>query len=314
MVTDDLASSLDVLELKNAHIYLKAANAIFTPAHGFSAVSTSADFPVLECVTSKCRAVISLQGAQVLSFIPNGKQDLLWLSPLATFKTGDAIRGGIPLCLPWFGVNRRQPELPKHGVARTQMWTLDDVSQDADETLNLRFVFSPNEDDLEVFPYPFTAQLEVSMRSELGLTLSIKNEGGDAMPLSFAMHSYFAVSKLDAVKIEGIAGREYLDNCQGLARFVQDQELQFDAEIDRVYEALGACQQIHDGSRKIKIDGEACDIVVIWNPSQTLAAGLADVGPYFRDYVCLERGMAFGDELELVSGEAAQATMRLSSN
>ncbi|CAA0115091.1 D-hexose-6-phosphate mutarotase [Zhongshania aliphaticivorans] len=313
-MTVDLASNLDVLELKKAHIYLRSAKAVFSPSGGFSALAATAEHPVLECVTSKCRAVISLQGAQLLSFIPTGKQELLWLSPLATFKPGDAIRGGIPLCLPWFGLNRRQPELPKHGVARTQFWALDDVSQDDDETLNLRLVFNPSSDDLEMFPYPFSAQLNVSMGDALRLSLVIKNEGAYAMPLSFAMHSYFAVSDVRAVKIEGVEGREYLDNCRDLARFVQDESLQFDGEIDRVYETVGGCQAIIDGSRQIKIDGSACDTVVIWNPGETLAGTMADVGSYYRDYVCLERGMAFGDELELAAGDVARATMQLSPN
>ena len=310
-----MAASLDVLELRNAQIHLRPASAVFTEAEGFLALnSTSADLPVLECISDKCRAIISLQGAQVLSFRPAGKADLLWLSPLSQFHAGDAIRGGIPVCLPWFGVNRRQADLPKHGLARTQLWSLDDVQQAEDDTIALRLVFRPNSEDLALFPYAFLAELTIELGNELRLSLRIINEGRDTMPLSFALHSYFSVSDAQVVNIDGIAGREYLDNCQSLSRCVQSDKLVFDREIDRVYEAVGGRQAIVDAARHIAIEGRGCDTVVIWNPGAALAEKMADVGLHYREYVCVERGMAFGDELELAAGEVVLADMLLSLN
>jgi glucose-6-phosphate 1-epimerase len=314
LVTADIAASIDMLELRNAQIHLRPASDIFTAADGFSALSSdSADMPVLECVSAKCRAVISLQGAQILAFCSAGKQELLWLSPLSRFHAGDAIRGGIPVCLPWFGVNRRQADLPKHGLVRTQLWSLDDVQQAEDDTISLRLVFRPNSVDLALFPYSFLAELTIELGTELRLSLRLSNEGQELMPLSFAFHSYFSVSDAAVISLEGVDGCEYLDNCQGLSRFVQSDNLVFDREIDRVYEAVGASQTLIDSHRKIEIDGRGCDTVVIWNPGAVLAAEMDDVGQYYRDYVCVERGMAFGDELKLAAGGVAEAKMTLSS-
>jgi glucose-6-phosphate 1-epimerase len=313
-VNSDIAASLDVLNLRNAQIHLRAASTVFTEVNGYSELSSeSADLPVLECISETCRAVISLQGAQILSFRPSGKDELLWLSPLSSFRVGDVIRGGIPLCLPWFGVNRRQVDLAKHGFARTQLWTLDDVQQAEDDKITLQFGFSPTKDDLAVFLFPFRAQLDVTLGDELHLKLSIINQGRETMPLSFALHTYFAVGDLGRVKIDGLSGSAYLDNCQGLAKFVQSDPLVFDKEIDRVYEGLGGSQSILDAGRRIDIGGVGCDTVVVWNPGAELAGKMADVGSHYLDYLCVERGMAFDDEQLLAAGGVTVAEMTLSS-
>ncbi|CAA0109593.1 Putative glucose-6-phosphate 1-epimerase [Zhongshania aliphaticivorans] len=311
----DTKASLDVLELRNAHIHLRSASSVFNKQGGFSESGEgAADFPVLECVTEHCYAVIALQGAQLLSFRPTGKSEVLWLSPLAKFSLGDAVRGGIPICLPWFGVNRHQADLPKHGIARTQLWTLGDVQQADDGIIRLCFTFRSSDNDLALYPYPVSAELTVELGEELGMSLQVANEGDEPMPLSFALHSYFSVSDVQQVSIAGIDGRDYLDNCQDLSRCVQSEPLTFNGEIDRVYEAVGGRQVIHDDERDVYIDGEGCDTVVVWNPGAVLAGKMADVGPHYQRYVCVERGMAFGDELMLAAGSEATANMRLSTD
>ena len=291
---------LDALELVSAKVNLLPASSLFAGV---------GDLPILECTTAKCRALIALQGAQVLSFCPVGEDDLLWLSPLESFEPGKAIRGGIPLCLPWFGVNRREPELPKHGFARNQSWALDNIAESADGDLEISFLFQPSEADLRIFPCLFSAQLTILLANDLTLSLSVRNNSDDTMPLSFAMHSYFAVSGLSALGLNGVEGSEYLDNCQQLARFIQDEALHFTGEIDRVYEGLSGRQCITDTQRNIVINGRGCDTVVVWTPGEALAKDMADVGPHFSEYVCVERGMAFADELQLAPGQQHLAVM-----
>ncbi|MEX1670401.1 D-hexose-6-phosphate mutarotase [Zhongshania guokunii] len=291
---------LDALELPSAKLNLLPASDLFSGA---------GDLPLLECISPKCTALIALQGAQVLSFCPEGENDLLWLSPLESFVAGKAIRGGIPLCLPWFGVNRREPDLAKHGFARHQSWVLENVAEADDGNLVLNFSFQPSAADLALFPWPFSAQLEVSLGESLQLSLTMSNSGVAAMPLSFAMHSYFAVAALDKLALKGVSGAEYLDNCRQLARFQQDEALRFNVEIDRVYEGLGGEQQLCDTARTMTVTGSGCDTVVVWNPGEALAKNMADVGEHFSEYLCVERGMAFADELQLAPGQQHVAIM-----
>ncbi len=294
----------DELELTSAKVILRAACDVYLNA---------GELPVIECITPKCRAVIALQGAQILSFCPSDGHELLWLSPLETFEYGKAIRGGIPLCLPWFGVNRREPALAKHGFARNQSWSLDNVTETDGGDLALRFLFQPSAEDLQIFPWAFSVQLDVLLSDTLALTLSVLNSSDKAMPLSFAMHSYFAVSGLSALALDGFDGAEYLDNCQNLKPCRQEETLRFSGEIDRVYEGLSGTQTLRDGARAISVKGTACDTVVVWNPGAVLADTIADVGAHFTEYVCVERGMAFADELMLAPGQRHEASMTLAA-
>jgi glucose-6-phosphate 1-epimerase len=300
--------SIDQLELRTAQLYLRPAKMLFACGDQEGA----GELPILECTSPKFRALISLQGAQLLSFCPVGAKDLLWLSPLETFRSGRPIRGGIPLCLPWFGVNRREPNLPKHGLVRAKSWTLADVEETEGGDLQLSFVYSNSHDDLSHYPWQFSAKLQMRLGDSVDLQLSIINEHHSVMPLSFAMHSYFAVNSLLDAGLAGVVGAEYLDNCLQLQSFTQDQELLFDREIDRVYEGLGGQQLLHGAAGKMAIEGSGCDTVVVWNPGVELASTMADIGPHYSEYVCVERGMAFADELKLGAGKTCVAEMKLS--
>lgn len=75
--------------------------------------------------------LFALQGAHLLSWKPAGEEEVLWLSNNTPFKNGVAIRGGVPVCWPWFGPAAQQG-LPAHGFARNLPWTLKSHREDAD--------------------------------------------------------------------------------------------------------------------------------------------------------------------------------------
>lgn len=269
---------------------------------------------VLPCImvkTSRCTAVVALQGAQLLSFKPIGDRDWLWLSPLAKFQTGVAIRGGIPICAPWFGVNRQHTALPKHGFVRNRMWQLTGADELDEHLVRLRFKFLSDIGDTENFPWPIYAELEMYLADEVSLSLRIGNMGELPMPLSFAFHSYFAVDDLSHVEIPELAGQQYLDNTDALTTKLQPTALRFSDEVDQVYNGVATSQSLCAGEDVIYVAAQHCDTAIVWNPGARLATHMSDIGNHFFEYVCLERGMAFNDELELPAGEAFQASMSL---
>lgn len=259
----------------------------------------------------QCRAVISLQGAQVLAFRPRGADELLWMSPLARFDRGQPIRGGIPLCLPWFGPHPHDPSLPKHGFARLRDWTLTAADHSSRGLLSLRFELEA--DASAAFPFPFRAALWVHLGSALRLRLDIDNRGERELPLSWAFHSYLAVDELATARVEGLADRIYLDNTRQLAQSRQAGAVHFHAELDRVYTGVGGSQQLC-ASQQVEISGDGCDTVIVWNPGRNQAANMADVGPHYQRFVCVERGAAFHDRWQIAAGATASAQMTLRRN
>ena len=273
-----------------------------------------AGFKLLRISSSRCSALVSLQGAQILSFIPQQQPDLLWISPNAFIQTGRAIRGGIPVCLPWFGVNRQSPDKPKHGFARLSRWTVERVATDTGGVTHLRLGLREfGQQPHPLFDYRFEAALDISFGEELEILLTVKNSADTAMPLSWALHSYHPVNNLETTTITGLEQAEYLDNTCQLARGKQLGNLEFQAEFDRIYLNVGRQQDII-GEPLIRIAGNNAPSAIVWNPGPDLSAAMADLGNNMHlQFVCLERGAAFDNEQVLLPGESLQAGVTISA-
>ena len=277
------------------------------------------EFPVLRIRHSASRCDIALQGAQVLSFTPAGGRDLLWVSPGSNFESGKAVRGGIPICLPWFGVDRRNPENPAHGFARNSRWQLSSIeSQVSAQRPRLAFSFDSFQTEPHpLFPWCFSAELIVTISESLSLDLAVTNWDESPMPLTLALHSYHKVSDVSRVWISGLEGYEYLDNTNGLSRKIQEGSIRFNGELDRAYLNVSDCQVIDVENTR---DSEAIVIqssapsAVVWNPGKEKAAEKSDLGAdNANKFVCLERGAVFDNEELLFPGETSQFNVTISS-
>ncbi|SHF06883.1 glucose-6-phosphate 1-epimerase [Microbulbifer donghaiensis] len=258
--------------------------------------------------TPLCRAVIARQGAQLLEFQATDREPLLWLSPKAQFEPGKAVRGGIPLCLPWFGINRVDPAKPKHGLVRTQTWELAAAKELAGGDVELVFTFRHNGDEL--FAAPFFCEFTMRLGRELRLLLRLENLAEAAVEYSWAWHTYFPVESVREIEVHGLEHAEYLDNTRELARFRQEGSLTFPGEVDRVFENAPAHQKILTRN-PITTHSDNCHSVITWNPGAELAATLADVGEHCGEFVCVEHGNAFADSWQLAAGEVAEAALTI---
>ena len=259
--------------------------------------------------TGLCRAVIALQGAQVLEFTAQGRAPLLWLSPSAVFEPGSAVRGGVPLCLPWFGENRVDPGKPKHGLVRDQLWELGGFEEKADGTVVLDFRYCHGGDAL--FAASFECRLKVGLGKSLSYALELVNTADTATEYSWALHSYFAVDNVADVEVDGLSGVEYLDKTRDFARDCLEGPQRFAGEVDRVFEQAPSEQTIVTPN-PIRARSENCHTVITWNPGAELAATIADIGPHFAGFVCVEHGNAFANSWRLDAGESAGAYLELS--
>jgi len=223
--------------------------------------------PLLEINTPLCHAVIAPQGAQLLEFTPkseSGKSEdaWLWLSPKAVFSEGKAIRGGIPVCAPWFGVNAVDSQKPKHGFVRTQPWTIINIIESENGSVELSFQFTSSESDLPLYPHRFQLDLKITLSDQINMSLTALNLSNSSMPFSWALHSYFCIDKLQNVHVSGLDKHQYLDaaNRDEAGNFSvkhQQGDIFFKGEVDSVYEDVGI-QQTIIGTPTINIKGENC--------------------------------------------------------
>lgn len=268
--------------------------------------------PLLQVSNRCCEATIALQGAQLLTFKRKQGSELLWLSPNAIFTPGKAIRGGIPVCLPWFGVNQNNPSLPKHGFVRNQAWILSAIDETEADRTRLVFCYQSSSEELTLFGAEFHVELEMTLGETIELTLTLHNCADHAATFSWALHSYHPTADLSQVRIKGLDNHTYLDNLQGLKPCEQEGDVCFSGEVDRVYESVPAVQQVY-GLPSLRIEGSNCDTAIVWNPGAENARSMSDVGALIHEqFICVERGSAFANSWHLEPNERKSAHLQIS--
>ncbi|WP_057832062.1 D-hexose-6-phosphate mutarotase [Colwellia sp. TT2012] len=237
-----------------------------------------------------CQAQLSLYGGQVLSFTPRGHKDVLWLSEQASYQSGKAIRGGIPLCWPWFGAHEKQDKQLKsanHGFARQLPWQLEAI--EADESGVTLVLVLEGEQQHPLWPNAYKLKQTLFFGKSLKQTLAMSNLSPDDAQYSTALHSYFSVSKPKNVTIDALTGVNYYDKLTGNSS-IQQQSVSCVGEIDREYHSSEQMTLVDSQwQRKITIVSRNCQQWVLWNPGVELANTMADIHPNGeQEYVCLE--------------------------
>ncbi len=248
----------------------------------------------IEISNTNAQAKIALQGAHLFHYHAKGKKPLLWLSESSYFEAGKPIRGGIPICWPWFGAHKSDTTLPNHGFARTSLWKHIKTQEDGHET-SVTLRLKSSEETLKLWPYDFELTLELSVGAELRLCLSTTNTGDKAFCISQALHSYFAVSDISMVYVEGLEQKKYYNKVDGTFDNVQEGRLYFDQETDRIYQEINAPIVLRDKEVTTVISSEGSHTAVVWNPGASRAKKMTDLSDY-RHMLCLESANALQDE------------------
>jgi glucose-6-phosphate 1-epimerase len=293
---------------------LQALNAAHGLGEVLRVVAGTGGLPIIEIHSAHARARIALHGAQVLRFKPHHQAaDLLFLSDRAVYQTGKAIRGGVPICWPWFGPDPRGLGLPNHGFARTQSWQLTRTERLADGGVLVELVLRDTPDTRALWPHAFCLTLRVSIGLALRLELSTHNTGDSAFAITQALHSYLAVGDIAHTQLLGLAGTRYLDQASGAHGVERQQvgEVGFEGEVDRIYQAAPPTLTLIDNQlqRHLHIRAEGSHTAVIWNPGDAVAARLSDLAPGdHRRFVCVETANAGDEVVTLAPGDITTLT------
>ena len=259
---------------------------------------------------------IYLHGAHVTHWKPAGAEPVLWMSPKAVFEAGKAIRGGVPICLPWFGPHPASADAPAHGLVRTKAWELVDTDESADGvTVTLRT--RVGEADSPHWTHRFTATFTVHFGRTFAMTLVVENTGSQAFDFSEALHTYFRVRDVRETSIGGLKGVTYIDKMDNSARRREEREgIVMTGETDRVYvDTADTCvvQDQHLG-RRIFVEKTGSASTVIWNPFPAKAARQTDVGEEnWPGFVCVESANCADNTVTLAAGATHKmgVTLRL---
>jgi glucose-6-phosphate 1-epimerase len=248
--------------------------------------------PRLTVTNRQARAEIYLHGAHVTAWQPEGRAPVIWMSGASAWDAAKPIRGGVPICFPWFGPHATDAAAPGHGYARLADWALVEAIDDAQGATRLAFQLTQPAQPWRLWPHAFVATYRVTVGSALGLSLEIHNTGADTFMFEEALHTYFGVPDVREVSISGLEGVDYLDKVGGTARRNQGPDpIRFTGETDRIYLNTQATCTIDDAGtrRRIVAHKTGSDTTVVWNPWVGKAKAMADFGDLeWPGMVCVE--------------------------
>lgn len=268
-------------------------------------ISGRGGLPMLEILNDQATALISLYGGQVLSYRPAGEEELLFLSARSYFEPGQAIRGGVPLCWPWFGAHPFDSGKPNHGFARLSTWVVRSSDVTCTGATRLVLELPESEPQRALWPHPFRLRLTVEIGRQLLIALETENTAEEALHLSAALHSYFRLGEAEYVQITGLDDTFYIDSLSGGISLLQRGKLQINEEINRIYLDTGNACIIHDPilERQIVVKKRGSQSTVVWNPWAERSRSLVDLGDEeYRRMVCIEAANVRHDAVELAPG------------
>lgn len=244
---------------------------------------------------------ISLYGAHVAAWQPAGHKPVLWMSKASAFELGKPIRGGVPICFPWFGAHPSDSTAPAHGKARITSWELLSAEQSSDGGVVLEL-------ETTVEPFRLKFRVEFGAALKMSLTVSLPAEHGALALFEEALHTYLTVGDIQQVWIEGLETTAYLDKVGGVRdRPCAGEPIRFEGETDRVYQDTTAPCVLHDPmlNRTVTVSKTGSESTVVWNPWIEKASRMPDFGnDEWPGMVCIETANAGARTIALEPGQS----------
>jgi glucose-6-phosphate 1-epimerase len=264
-------------------------------------LADKAGLPKVCVTTPQCSGEMHLHGAQVTSWKPAGAKEVIFLSPRALWEEGKAIRGGIPICFPWFRAKPDDPHAPAHGFVRTRLWRLESVEHNGG-SITVSMSTESDADSHKWWSAEFHLLQRVTFGSELKLEFTVRNSGASPFRFEEALHAYFKVGDVRKVSIGGLEGVAYLDNTHSNFKKLQKGDLVLSSPTDSAYINTQNSLRLLDPvlNRHIHIAKQNSRTTVIWNPWAEEARASPDLGgDEWQQMVCAEAGNILEDAVEL---------------
>jgi glucose-6-phosphate 1-epimerase len=266
--------------------------------------------PRVSITTPAATAEIYLHGAQITSWRPPGAEEVIFLSKESQWEGGRAIRGGVPICFPWFRNKADDPKAPAHGFVRSKAWQLDSLESDGEVT-TVSLSTASDEATRAWWPHDFHLVHRLNIGETLVQELVMTNSGMTPLRFEEALHTYYRVGEAEMLRIHGLEGVAFLDNTDGNREKQLEGDIAFTAQTDRAYLDTTHAVEIVDPvlRRRIRLEKENSRTTVVWNPWSTGAQSMADLGgDEWRTMACVEASNIRAFAVELAPGE--QHTMK----
>jgi glucose-6-phosphate 1-epimerase len=256
-------------------------------------------------------ADICLYGAHITSFRPRNSMDLLWLSPDSSFEIGKPIRGGIPVCFPWFGPHKTDADKPQHGFARLMYWDVVSTATNTSGETVVKLQLCSSDETKAYWPHDFCAEMTIVVGKTLVETLKVTNTSGKPFDYTGALHTYYSLSAIESITIEGLKGSTYFNQLTGETGVQEEDVLEINEPITRHYLNTETPVVIADSAfrRRIKVGKKGSKVTTVWNPGAETCTNIGDLpDDGYETFVCVEATNAFDYPVSLNPGESFETS------
>ena len=260
----------------------------------------SGGLPFVALRNEQAEAEIYRHGAHLARWKPRGASEVLWLSRESLWHSDKPIRGGVPICFPWFGPNAHDATAPPHGWARTSQWSLVEAD---DESATM-----------ELEQGDWQLQFRVVAGSELEMAMEIRNRSAHTRQCEIALHTYFCVEDIAQVGVAGLQGAPFIDKTRAMEQRTQNESvLKIEGETDRIYNSRETIEILDEAmKRKIVVEKSGSGATVVWNPGPKKAAAMPDFGDdEWTKMICVETANVADCALELAPNGTHIMTARV---
>ena len=291
---------------------IEQLNANYSIAGQLEFIAGQGGLPMIQVNSSKAKALISIHAGQVLSFKPsNEPEDILFLSKKAYYQSGKAIKGGAPVCWPWFGPDPEGKGRPGHGFVRNRPWTVvaTGVTGNGDIKVTLGLVDTP--ETRAIWPHYFILTQEILVSDSLNLSLITRNTGNEKFSITQAFHTYFRIGDIAQARVSGLEGCSYVDKVDNSTQKQQVGPVTISSEVDRIYLDVGNTLTIDDSAlnRSIQIISQGNKTAVVWNPWEKISIEMADLEDAdYQRLLCVETTNAADDVVEVAPNSECRLT------
>ena len=258
----------------------------------------------LEIDNTLATASVSLYGGHVLTWHPkHQKEPVIWISKLVKFQPGKAIRGGVPICWPWFGAHPTKTSLLSHGYARVTPWKLTSIRTLTNGATELNLILTNSELGHTYCQNSVRLELKITIGRKLEIALKTINESEQEFILTEGLHTYFQISDIADIRVLGLDGNEYIDIVNQNKRSTQQGPIKFNGEFGRIFLNNKATCVIEDPgfNRSIRIEKKGSDSTAVWTPGLDVASKMDDLGSVdWRDMVCVESANALENSVKIM--------------
>lgn len=272
--------------------------------------------PCVRVTTPRVSGEVYLHGAHVTSWKPTEEEEALFVSSKTRWQDGTAIRGGVPVCFPWFSERTEDPKSPAHGLVRTKSWQLEAITH-ADNNVTVALSSSADAATKKYWLGEFNVLFCVTFGEQLRLELIVANRGDLSFRFEEALHAYYRVGNVEGVKLHGLGGVTYIDKTDGRKEKHQRGDVVLTGETDRIYRNTSAAVEIEDRGlrRRVLIAKEGSRDTVVWNPWTDKAKAMSDMGAeQWRQFVCVETCNVGDHGITLAEGQTHTMAALISLN